>query len=233
MRLFVFIFLLLLGSQASGQIDVVNKSISQPEIKRLYRFHANEIQINGIKTDSSFLIMVGRDTLNFFNNKYHYQPYSRNKQDTFRIYDNGKSVYEEIFEIKGLPILKAYYGTIRDTLISKRYLLTNPELVLSYEPEIYITCSRIISFDASIIKRNGQEELLSENLLLKDNLSEKELIKRIKRGYEGGNTFSKKQLRRIKRMKKGETIWFKYATFSCPSCVSTKKFIDIKLTIID
>lgn len=229
MKQFIIFFLLFLRSIAFGQIDVINSSVYPSETKILYLNHNNTLQISGVEIDSLYTVMIGNDSLIAFENKYHYTPsFKDKKQDTIRIYDENKIIHEEIFKIRRLSFPKVYYGELRDTFVTKQYLSDNLGLVLSYEPEIYIPCSYILSFEASIIRNDGAEYLFDEN-----GLWEKRLVKKNKFKYDAGSQFSKRQLRKIKQMKSGEVILFKYVTVSCPSCASVRRTANLKLTIID
>lgn len=229
-----FIFII---SVSFSQIQLKNESLIEPKAKIVYRHYVNKITISGVAFDSTIFIVTHSDTLRLKYGSFFYMPKGSNlDNDTLKLFFNGKLIAQDVFQIKNLGRPDVYFGSLRDTLVTKKYLLSNPGLILSYEPELAIVCESIEEFEAFIIKKNGKKiELFDKSINEWVGWSEEKQDKYYEKHGSfilGSNKFTKKQLNMLKAIKTGDKIWFKTVVFSCSSCISRRVDLDFILTII-
>ncbi len=245
MRQLIFLFLFI-HFKLIGQIEILNNSLIDPHEKTLY-CASNSLEVVGMKLDSTYVVMKESDTLRHYANSIYYNcSFYKKLDDTIRILRNGTLIHSEVFQVKILPRPSIFLGTLRDTFVTRNYLLSNPGLIFTYEPATYRACSQIEKFTAVIIDKFGQEKDISKEYAdifeswsnKKIERYERKIVKRfdknkVKSINYGVNIFNSKQIKQIKRMKKGEILWFKLVTISCPSCVSRSADPKLRLTLID
>ncbi|MEN9401213.1 MAG: hypothetical protein RL632_2316 [Bacteroidota bacterium] len=220
-----------------SQIELLNNSLINPEAKIAYRGFDNRIVISGINVDSNTIIISSTDTLLRFNQEFIYFPKIKKEKDILTVVSNGIQLHQSIYSLERLQDPKIHFGIVRDTIVSRKYLLCNPGLILTYEPQIAKFNAYVASFEASIIKNNGNEIDLYD--ITKDKLpywSDEKIDRYVlknDRMFYGGEKFTKKQLKKLKRMKIGDIIWFKTVILNCPDCVGRKITLNLKLTLIE
>lgn len=126
------------------------------------------------------------------------------EQNTYYIFSNSA-------ENMPLEEPKVYFGDLRDSIITREYLLSNPGLIVSYDPAQEIPFSYVSSCELAIIKEKGDQDDMTIY----------------------GNAFSDKQLRKLNRLKAGNILLFKSASISCPSCDNNLVDINLKLVLAD
>lgn len=233
----LFFLIFLQSNFLFGQVEIQNNSLLDPSFPVAYRGYENKIIIKGYEEDSTVILVSNNDTLRKFGDYYFFKG-SKLKADTLKALREGKVIAQKIYTLENLREPKIYLGTIRDSLVTVDDILNNSELIVSYEPQIAIPCTRILNFDGVILKKGGKkiplvkENQKTENWTIKK--WERKFAKIERKGgtiYNGINHLNSYQIKLIKRMKSGDVLHIQYGTLSCPSCVNRKIYINLRLTI--
>ena len=240
MRYYLIIIVCIAYNTVLCQIDIKNESLLYPDEKIAYLGYDNSLALTGFASDSTTIIITKSDTIikSKDYNKFFYRPIVQKDKDTLYLYSNNKLVQQFVYSLELLSKPKIYFGAIRDTLVTKEYLLTNPGLIVTFEPQIAKSDYSVRSFEVSIIKSNGKETEITEDF---DNYewedwSDTKIKREVKkRGIPmyGASIFSNAQLKHLKRKNKGDIIWFKSATYLSPTSSSIRRMINLKLIIIE
>ena len=202
-----------------------------------YRYFENRLEVMGETIDSTFQLFSIEGEVWRMDNVFLYNPKSKITHDTLSLRRNGNNLGEFVFQIENLKDPKVFLGELRDSVVSKQFLLSNPVLILTHEPQLAKPCSIIIAFSASIVKANNDEiDLMDESFTKWVGWSDKRIERYWKRKGAlsfGRSKFSKNQLKKIRRMRVGDVLWIKTATLSCPSCIARKISVDLKLRLIE
>lgn len=206
--LFVFSFLPFI---LYSQIKVTNESLIYPEKRILYLGVENSIEVNG--ADSLELIIVDsrKDTVQNLGTTFFYKPRRDDGFDTLTILYNGKVLDTAIFKVKVLSKAQVYFGETRDTTVSMDYILSNPGLQISFYPSILKCWMNINQYDASLIKKNGDEIPLT--------------------GV--GSKFSNENLKILEGAEHGDALFIKYITFISPASPLQRRAVHLKMTIVE
>jgi hypothetical protein len=233
----LFFLIFLQSNFLFSQVEIQNNSLLDPNFPVAYRGYENKLSVKGFENDSTVILVSINDTLRKFGDYYFYRG-SKLKTDTLKALKEGKVIAQKIYSLEILREPKIYLGTIRDSLITVEDILNNSELIVSYEPQIAIPCTRILNFDGVILKKGGKkiplvkENQRTENWTIKK--WERKLAKIERKGgtiYNGMNHLNAYQIRLIKKMNSGDMLHIQYGTLSCPSCVNRKININLRLTI--
>lgn len=234
----LFFFLILLQSNfLFSQVEIHNNSLLDPSFPVAYRGYENKIIVVGYENDSTLILVGTYDTLNKLGDYYYYHG-SKLQTDTLKALKEGKVIAQKVYSIEILREPKIYIGTIRDSLVTVEDILNNSELIVSYEPQIAIPCTRILNFDGVILKKGGKKiPLVKENQKTENWPNKKwdrKLAKIERKGgtiYNGMNFLNSYQIKLIKKMKSGDLLHIQYCTLSCPSCGNRKISLNLRLTI--
>lgn len=177
---------------AFGQISVRNNSLVLPDKKVAYRNFNNELEITGMEVDASTVIISRGEKLNRYDDVFAYIPMFPVESDTLRIFSDGEEVGEIVVKIEALISPRVYFGELRKATVKLDYLLSNPGLHLSYEPQ-YAIPNYYVSGCEIIIRKGGKKG--------------KEMIVH-------GNAFSPKQLKTLSKLVSGDVLEFKRAQIS-------------------
>ena len=221
----------------NGQVEILNNLLLEPSTPIAYREYSNKIVVKGYEQDSTVIVISRNDTLQKYSDYFLYRG-SKLEKDTLIVYKQGEIIAQKVYSIENLNKPKIFLNEIRDSLVTVEDILNNTKLIVSYEPQIAIPCSRVIDFYGFIIKKNGKKTPLKrEKQKTKNWNNEKEarkLNRLEKKGavfYSGINQLSLYQIKLIKRMSSGDILNIQDVTLSCPSCSNARLHIDLRLTI--
>lgn len=221
----------------AGQIEIVNISLLEPSLPIAYQNYSNKIVVKGYEEDSSIIVIAQNDTLKKQDYYFQYEA-SKNEKDTLIVYKQEEIIAQKVYSIEILSKPKIFLNEIRDSLVTVEDILNNSKLIVSYEPQIAIPCTRVVNFYGYIIKKNGKiiplkrERKESENWNNKKR--ERKFNKLKKKGmvfYSGINQLSSYQIKLIKRMNSGDILTIQDVTLSCPSCMKLRLHINLRLII--
>ncbi len=192
MKNIVLLLSICLCSVVSGQVSVNNYSLVLPGKKVAYRNFNNELEITGLNINESTAIMSRNEKLNRYDSTFIYIPMFPADYDTLRIFNDGEEVGEVVFKIETLKQPKVYFGEVRGNKVKLDYLLSNPGLHISYEPQ-YAIPNYYVSACEMIIRKAGKK---GKEMMI----------------Y--GNAFSPKQLKTLGKLSPGDVLEFKTAMLS-------------------
>lgn len=172
-----------------GQIGIKNNSLLIPEKQIAYRNFNNELEITGIDLNTSTIIMSRNEKLTRFNTIFIYIPMFPIDSDTLRIFSDGNKVGEVVLKLEVLESPKIYFGEERGETVKLDYLLTNPGLQTSYEPQLALPDYYVAGCEL-IIYRNGKKK--NETII-------------------HGNAFSPKQEKMLAKLRGGDVLHFRTA----------------------
>lgn len=128
-------------------------------------------------------------------------------------------------------------GALRDSIATVVEIIKNARLFVTYEPQLAISCMRVLNFDGEIIRVNGRKIPLVKSSQYRDNRSEgkrdrvQSRIKKNIRKPVAGDEFNSRQIRLVKRMKSGDKLHIQVVRLSCSSCAIRSKSIDLVIRI--
>lgn len=211
MKNFLFIVPFLVCFTIFGQVQLYNTSLYQSNELIAYRNFSNNLELGGIAINSSTKIMKNNESLTRFDSIFVYAPMGNQTIDTLKVFQDEKLMGEFIMKVETLKTPKIYFGEYRSGEIKLDYILTNPGLHLSYEPQLLIPTFYVNACEMYISK-NGKKESL-------------EMV------Y--GNAFSEKQIKKLSKLKSGDKIRFKTALLSDFQGGEDYWEADIQLTVAE
>lgn len=238
MKIFILSLVFITAHFTFGQLSILNNALVNPDFPVAYRGFANKIVVKGYEKDSTVTIVTKNDTLKKIADYFYYLG-SPLKKDTLIVYKEGKELAQKVYNIENLHKPKIFLGEIRDSLVTVEEILNNKNLIVTHEPQIAIPCTRVLEFNAAIIKKNGKEIPLvkkkqERHIFWSDKNMKRKTPKTDKSRvaiYSDINQFNSYQIKLIKNMKIGEVLHIKHCVLSCPSCRKTRVSINLKLTI--
>lgn len=190
------------------QVTINNNSLFKPSANVAYRNYANDLQLVGIEINETTTIMSGDEKINRFDDLFVYVPMKSITSDTLMILHNGEQVGEVVMKIEVLKAPKVFFGEIKDNKVSMDYLLSNPGLHISYEPQ-YALPNLYVSNALLILKQKGKKDV---------------------QVVINGNAFSPKQIKRLSKLKSGDSLYFKEAILS--DFLGSNDLIEANLTLV-
>ncbi len=219
---------------SNAQLRILNNSLIEPTKNIAYPGLSNELTIEGINVNLTYILLCLNDTLKSTNRTFFYIP-KRLGYDTLKLFQNELLLGKYIFKIENLAKPRVYLGNIRDSILKIDSINSNLVLYISYEPSILKSDARITKFNSSIIKKNGREKSLNEKSKINwDEWSEKKIQRvsdrLLKRNRIAPCTacFSKSQLKKIRKSK---TLWIKEVVCISPDSRANRITVDLKFTI--
>ncbi len=219
---------------SNAQLRILNNSLIEPAKNVAYPGLSNELTIEGINVNLTYILLCLNDTLKSTNRTFFYIP-KRLGYDTLKLFQNELLLGKYIFKIENLAKPRVYLGNIRDSILKIDSINSNLVLYISYEPSILKSDARITKFNSSIIKKNGREKSLNEKSKINwDEWSEKKIQRvsdrLLKRNRIAPCTacFSKSQLKKIRKSK---TLWIKEVVCISPDSRANRITVDLKFTI--
>lgn len=189
MKSLIAFFSVLSCAALFGQVGVKNNSLLTPEKQIAYRNFNNELEITGIDVNASTFIMSRNEKLTRYNTIFAYIPMFPVDSDTLQIFSDGEKVGEVILKLEVLQPPKIYFGEVREKNVKLEYLLTNPGLQTSYEPQLALPDYYVAGCEL-IIYRDGKKKNTT---------------------IIHGNAFSPKQEKMLEKLKAGDVLHFKTA----------------------
>ncbi len=238
MQKLIFILFVSLSGTLFSQ-TILNVSLVTPEVHIAYRGFHNHLKIQGMEVDSNVVLVSTNDKLQLdrMGKEFIYKTRTPYDTDTLKIYNKQEYITQVVFKIERLGKPRILFGNIRDTLVTKAELLSNPGLICTYDPYLAKMDGIVMEFEVSIVKKNGKEIPVCEKLFSQtEGWSEKRRERYYSKQYPEnirGNQFSKAQLKQISKMKTGEIIWFKAATVRGSDAGQNKIDLDLKLTVVE
>ena len=234
---FISLFMISLFSNLIfSQINLENNSLIFPEQQIAYIGLDNHLELDGFEPDYTTYLIVGQDTIRRSSNfrEFYYKPRSKTKDtllDTLLLYSNNKIVDTFVYKLEYLGKPKVVFGEKRDSTVTKEYLLSNPGLTITYEPQILKSYFSIVEFEASIIKSNGEEINISKDWSEETENEFNKNNENLESSTFELSKFNKAQLAILETTKPGDIIWFKTVVYRSPDSVRVKRSIDLKFII--
>jgi hypothetical protein len=194
-----------------SQIKITNESLVYPEKRILYLGVVNSIEVNDADSLELTIVDSGKDTVQSSGTTFFYKPKREDEFDTLTLLYKGKVIDTAIFKVKVLNKAQVFLGDTRDTTVSKDYILSNPGLRISFYPSILECWMYINQYDASLIKKNGDEIPLT--------------------GV--GSKFSNENLKILEEAEHGDELFIKYITFISPASSLQRRAVHLKMTIVE
>jgi len=182
--------------------------------------------------------------LSYFYGKFYLGRF-HSKSDTLKLYKNGECLAKSFFKQKGIPRLKFYLGNIRDSIVTKQKLvsaLKNDGIYATYKPDLAI-CNISVrgQREVYIRKKNGKIIKLERKKYDRKNTryykwDDEKWDRKMKKDWRckylvQGNSLSKIQIRKVKRMKKGDILIIPKIISTCPSCMGRIRTVDLKFIV--
>lgn len=191
-----------------GQVGIKNNSLLTPEKQIAYRNFNNELEITGIDVNASTVIISRNEKLTRYNTIFAYIPMFPVDSDTLLIFSDGEKVGEVVLKLEVLQSPKIYFGEVRAKTVKLGYLLTNPGLQTSYEPQLALPDYYVAGCEL-IIYRDGKKK--NETII-------------------HGNAFSPKQEKMLGKLKAGDILHFRTALIT--NFIGDDKEIDADVKLI-
>lgn len=213
MRHFVFLITVFFHLVSFSQIDILNHSLMRPQEKIAYSNFFNELEIKGMDMNPSVVVISNNALISIQNYSFFYSPHDSIEYDTLKVLNGNNQVGEVVMKIESLNLPKVYLGDLKGTVVKREYLLSNPGLQVTYEPQLFIPHFYVVWCEMSIIKPGKKEMEMIIN----------------------GNAFSDKQLKQLSKLKAGDVLQFKTVRFSeaIDSEGTDILEINLKLTLVD
>jgi hypothetical protein len=209
MKNLVVIFSVFCGTVTFGQITIKNNSLLIPEKQIAYRNFNNQLELTGVNADSSIIVMSRNEKLTRFNTTFAYIPMFPIDSDTLRIFKNREKIGEVVVKLEVLQSPKINFGEVREGVVKQEYLLTNPGLQTSYEPQLAIPDYYVVGCEL-IIYRDGKKK--NSTII-------------------HGNAFSPKQEKMLGKLKAGDVLHFTTALITNFLGDDREIEADVKLTL--
>lgn len=176
-------------------MDIINTSLTKPELNIIYQGTESIIEVIGFNNQSNLkLLSAAGEGEKLKSNTFKIKS-SYNKKDTLKVYSGYKLLYTKIFEVQKVKDLVVRVGHIQGPFTSVQELLENNMLKV-YIPDCYYAFKiGIRSYEISLIRNSG-ETFYSEKA--------------------PGNEFGFYALEKIKKLKGGDKVVIKNAIGSGP-----------------
>lgn len=204
MRYFLIVFLMF-SSKLIGQINLYNSSLTDTTESILYQGYDNYLKVEGLEQSNLLIVTKDQDTLRYHADAFHYYYPSKRGSDTLTILKNNVKISEKLFVIKHLRSPTIFLGNIRDSVVTKKQLLSNPGFTVSYEPQFAKSNFRVLNFKGFISYSKDRRFIIQP---MHDTFRSK---------------FNKIDLSAIERMKSGDILVIEYVDIICPSCGALRK----------
>lgn len=215
------LLLILLGFcvQVNGQISISNLSSERPETKILYLSVENLMEIDGTGSNSLEIRTVKSDVIRYIDEPFRFSliPHYE-KNDTISIWQNGKLIVQEAYEIVPVGAYKCRIGKIKSETATVNEILAEPGLEVHSFGSDWKVNSKVISFETVVIAK-GDSILLVEpvidgtvdTIFITDPVTLAQTYKIGSIRERGNATYSHKlssyQISEIKKMQRGDKLW--------------------------
>lgn len=150
----------------------------------------------------------------------------KGKEDTllFKLKNGAKE--RVVLSVIPVPIPSIFWGSLRDSIISKEKLLENEGLIVANDSVPYDFPFQVFQFTVYIIKE-GKDTLYFHECVPENETGKiPSALERIQ-----GNKFYDCLRDQIQMLESGDVIVIPIVTLSCSSCIMRKKIIFLKLYI--
>jgi hypothetical protein len=193
-----------------AQTDIINRSLTRPELNILYLGIDNIVEIISEKVELSYKIISSTSIdSKLTSNKYIIKTSSA-LNDTLKLYKGSDLILTKVFEVKELGDPIGQLGNLRDTLASTQEILTYTTLKVVI-PNCYLLHGFTIrSFKVKISNRQGGDIINFGEIL--------------------GNQVPFDFKNYASKLKKGDKVIFTEITATCPEC-QLRRLNDLTITI--
>jgi hypothetical protein len=182
-------FTILISNLLSGQIDLSNQILIEPSGNYLYISLENIIQIVGTE-DTSLVLKSSNSSIDYKSkNLFNLEPNWKTGifTDTLKVFKEGERIFTKIYEIKMIENPNIKLGIIADSTCTLKELRNNNILETYLENSKLKFNAQVINYEIDIIKMNGDTIQLGQFI---------------------GNKINKKTMRKLMKLKPGETLIF-------------------------
>ena len=189
----VIAYLLIVSSLfSSGQVSIINRSLTDSSLDIAYVGVDNHIALKGINNFSTLIISVTNGTIEkYVANDYIFRT-SNTGSSTINVKQNGKIIASKTFKGEMFPSEVIRLGNLKDSILSIRQIQLNPFLVIVLPNCLCKYNFQIVSFSAIFFKHETKDSIITTAKL---------------------HQFSPEQLAIIKELKPGDTIYFSNIRF--------------------
>jgi hypothetical protein len=206
------VFLLLVSTLSNAQVQLKNLSLRDPSVKEIYKGWNNILQIISPDSSAKFTLQSSQSVVQPHRSKknvFSVQNQS-NGTDLLKIFENGVLVKQEYFTIKRIPSLETFVYKPNSKKLTVKQLLINPMVQcwpMSNNLKINI---RVMSFNMVLVSNQFEKPLVLKN---------------------NTRRFSAENIEYIKKLKKGDRIYFEDIRATSPDSL-TRKLMGFEILII-
>lgn len=201
MKIVITCFLIVSSSFSFGQISIINLSLTDSSLDIAYVGVDNHIALKGVNRLSTLIISVTNGTIE----KYASNEYLFRMQNTdtsvFSVKQNGKVIASKTFKGSTLPSPVAGLGNLKDSVVTMKQIELNPFLAIILPNCFYRNNSTILGFSAAFFNHETNDSLFTS---------------------ADRNKLSPQQLKIIKELKSGDTIYFDNIRYVWPDSRTVK-----------
>lgn len=149
---------------SGAQIQLENKSLTQPDLQLLYSGRENRIILSAADTTTSYTITSTACAVKKKSEtEYHFYPPYNVGIDTIRVIEGQTVLKEMVFRILNMPINTVQIANLTpiQKKASKKEVLANPNITLIHN-SLYISEEKIVSYDFRLFSPTAPDSLIFE-----------------------------------------------------------------------